>query len=178
MTGIAAAIRLPAVRGCSTAQAAEPTIFGKHFCSGPLLPRPAIAAALLIGFSLPAAAMSPAAPKSDMAAVGTSAEMSAAMRSGSRRSAEGVAPSSRQWSVQLAGSFSKDRARASFASLRDRHRDALGGGSPIIIDTPYGNRGPSAFYRVRLPTASRMAAVELCDKLHSAGEGCVVLSTP
>jgi hypothetical protein len=173
---------LSAVDDRSAARDAGTTAFSTNVYSGPRMQkslritRLGIGATLLIGLGFPAAAMSPAAPKSKVTA-NSSGDLSTVLRPGDRQSAEGLSLP-RRWSVQLAGSFSKDRALASFVGLRDRHRDALAIGSPIIINTPYGNRGPSAFYRVHLPASSRTAAIELCTKLHSDGEGCIVLATP
>jgi hypothetical protein len=80
--------------------------------------------------------------------------------------------------VQLAGSFSKEQALAAFASIRASFPKIFGDSAPVVIPTPYGNRGPAAFYRVRLPAASRIVATEFCVQIHFAGGSCVVLSFP
>jgi SPOR domain len=135
-------------------------------------------AALLIGLVLPAAAMSPMDQVGGGVLEATaSSKVPAGTRLASRQSPETSTPL-RQWSVQLAGSFSREQALASFAGIRSRHRAIVGDAAPVVLDMPYGNRGPGAFYRVRLPSPSRMAAVELCGRLRSAGGSCVVLSTP
>jgi hypothetical protein len=81
------------------------------------------------------------------------------------------------WGVQLAGNFSKDRALASFAQARQRHAAILGEVTPMVIGTRWRSRGTRAFYRVRIPAATRAAATELCGKLHKAGGACVVLKS-
>ena len=67
------------------------------------------------------------------------------------------------WGVQLAGNFSKERALASFARARERHAAILGDVTPMVIGTRLRSRGTRAFYRVRIPAATREAASEICD---------------
>jgi hypothetical protein len=45
----------------------------------------------------------------------------------------------------------------------------------MVIGTRIRSRGTRAFYRVRIPAATRDAAAEVCGKLHKAGGACVVL---
>lgn len=79
------------------------------------------------------------------------------------------------WGVQLAGNFSKERALASYARARQRHVAILSEVAPMVIGTRMRSRGTRAFYRVRIPAATREAATELCSRLHQAGAACVVL---
>jgi len=79
------------------------------------------------------------------------------------------------WGVQVAGNFSKDRALASFARAKQRHAAILGELAPMVIGTRWRSRGTRAFYRVRIPAATRDAAAEICGKLRKAGGACVVL---
>jgi hypothetical protein len=79
------------------------------------------------------------------------------------------------WGVQLAGNFSKERALASYARARDRFASIIADGEPMIIGTRLRSRGTRAFYRVRVPAPTRLAATQLCDRLHRAGGACVVL---
>lgn len=79
------------------------------------------------------------------------------------------------WGVQLAGHFVKERALASYGRVRQRHAALLGDVAPMIIGTRLRSRGTRAFYRVRVPAASRAAATALCDHLRTAGGSCVVL---
>ena len=81
------------------------------------------------------------------------------------------------WGVQLAGNFSKDRALASYARARERHAAILGEIAPMVIGTRWRSRGTRAFYRVRIPAATRDAATELCGRLLKAGGACVVLKS-
>ena len=79
------------------------------------------------------------------------------------------------WGVQLAGNFSKERALASYARARDRYASIIAEGEPMIIGTRLRSRGTRAFYRVRVPAPTRLAANQLCDRLRKAGGACAVL---
>ncbi len=81
------------------------------------------------------------------------------------------------WGVQLAGNFSKDRALASYARAKARHASLLSDVAPMVIGTRMRSRGTRAFYRVRIPAATREAAGEICGKLRKAGGACVVLKS-
>jgi hypothetical protein len=81
------------------------------------------------------------------------------------------------WGVQVAGNFSKDRALASYARAKERHATILADVTPMVIGTRFRSRGTRAFYRVRIPAATRAVATELCGKLHKAGGACVVLKS-
>ena len=48
---------------------------------------------------------------------------------------------------------------------------------PMVIGTRMRSRGTQAFYRVRIPAATREAATEICNRLHKAGGACVVLKS-
>jgi hypothetical protein len=81
------------------------------------------------------------------------------------------------WGVQLAGDFSKDRALASYARTRQRFASILNDATPMVIGTRMLSRGSGAFYRVRIPAATREAAIDICNRLHKAGGACVVLKS-
>ena len=81
------------------------------------------------------------------------------------------------WGVQVAGNFSKDRALASYATARARHGAILNDVVPMVIGTRLRSRGTRAFYRVRIPAATREAAMDICSRLHKAGGACVVLKS-
>jgi hypothetical protein len=81
------------------------------------------------------------------------------------------------WGVQVAGNFSKDRALATFARARSRHPAILEDVTPMVIGMRLRSRGTRAFYRVRIPAATREAAGEICARLHKAGGACVVLKS-
>jgi hypothetical protein len=81
------------------------------------------------------------------------------------------------WGVQIAGNFSKDRALAIYARARQRHGAILNDVAPMVIGTLMRSRGTRAFYRVRIPAATRTAATEVCDRLRKQGGACVVLKS-
>lgn len=79
------------------------------------------------------------------------------------------------WGVQLAGNFSKARALASFQRAGARHRGIIGELQPMVIGTRLRSRGTRAFYRVRLPAATRAEATALCRRIQADRGACVVL---
>jgi Transglycosylase SLT domain/SPOR domain len=79
------------------------------------------------------------------------------------------------WGVQLAGNFSKERALTAFARARQSYAAVLGEVRPMIIGTRLRSRGTRAFYRVRVPAATRQAANQLCQKIRAVGGACIVL---
>lgn len=79
------------------------------------------------------------------------------------------------WGVQLAGNFSKARALASFRRAGALHRSIIGNLQPMVIGTRLRSRGTRAFYRVRLPAATRAEAVALCRRIQADRGACVVL---
>ncbi|HEV2554947.1 MAG TPA: lytic transglycosylase domain-containing protein [Bosea sp. (in: a-proteobacteria)] len=79
------------------------------------------------------------------------------------------------WGVQLAGNFSKARALASFQRASARYSAIIGDVQPMVIGTRLRSRGTRAFYRVRLPAASRASASALCGRIQARGGACVVL---
>jgi transglycosylase-like protein with SLT domain/sporulation related protein len=81
------------------------------------------------------------------------------------------------WGVQVAGNFSKTLALSSYARARARHVDILGEVTPMIIGTRLRSRGTHAFYRVRIPAATRAGAIDICARLQKAGGACVVLKS-
>jgi len=99
----------------------------------------------------------------------------AAVRAGSRPSLSIAEAAFAPWGVQLAGNFSKGRALASFQRAATRHQAIIGDLQPMIIGTRLRSRGTRAFYRVRLPAATRAAAIALCQRIQSHQGACVVL---
>ena len=81
------------------------------------------------------------------------------------------------WGVQVAGNFSKAIALASYARARERHASILSDVTPMVIGTRMRSRGTRAFYRVRIPAATREAATDICGKLRKQGGACVVLKS-
>jgi hypothetical protein len=87
----------------------------------------------------------------------------------------GVESAFAPWGVQLAGNFSKALALASYARARQSYASIIGEVSPMIIGTRLRSRGTRAFYRVRVPVPTRVAADKLCDKIRAVGGSCLVL---
>jgi hypothetical protein len=81
------------------------------------------------------------------------------------------------WGVQLAGNFSKEVALASYSRAQLAYGSILGELRPMVIGTRMRSRGLRAYYRVRVPAATREAANALCNRLHAIGGSCVVLRT-
>ncbi len=81
------------------------------------------------------------------------------------------------WGIQIAGDFSKERALAIYARARQRYPAILNDVMPMVIGTRMRSRGTGAFYRVRVPAATRAAASEFCSRLQKAGGACVVLKS-
>jgi len=81
------------------------------------------------------------------------------------------------WGVQIAGNFSKNRALASYTRARQLHGAILNEVAPMVIGTLMRSRGTRAFYRVRIPAATRIAATQVCDRLRKQGGACVVLKS-
>lgn len=79
------------------------------------------------------------------------------------------------WGVQLAGNFSKALALAAYARARQSYAAIIGEATPMIIGTRLMSRGSRAFYRVRVPAPTRVAADKLCDRIRAVGGSCAVL---
>lgn len=79
------------------------------------------------------------------------------------------------WGVQLAGSFSEERALSSFRGLQKLHPNVLGGKAPLILHKRNASRGTKPMVNVRIPAPTREAADDLCRRLRSRGGACVVL---
>lgn len=115
----------------------------------------------------------PATPD-NAAACGT---VVAAVRAGSRPSFSIAEAAFAPWGVQLAGNFSKARALASFQRAAARHHSVIGELLPMVIGTRLRSRGTRAFYRVRLPAATRAEATALCRRIQAQSGACVVLKS-
>lgn len=79
------------------------------------------------------------------------------------------------WGVQLAANFSKARALATFGQASRLYASVIGGTRPMIIGTRLRSRGTRAFYRVRVPAPTRVAADQICTRIHMVHGACVVL---
>lgn len=79
------------------------------------------------------------------------------------------------WGVQIAGSFSKAAALASYKRAQSLYASILGDVEPMVLGGRLRSRGFVAFYRVRAPAATRAEGAALCTKILRAGGACVVL---
>jgi hypothetical protein len=79
------------------------------------------------------------------------------------------------WGVQLAGNFSKERALRTFTRARDTYASVLEDVQPMVIGTRLRSRGTRAFYRVRVPAASREIANRMCERIRLLRGSCLVL---
>ncbi|MEL6503516.1 MAG: lytic transglycosylase domain-containing protein [Pseudomonadota bacterium] len=77
------------------------------------------------------------------------------------------------WGVQVAGSFSQNRAMRSWTRIRAKLRLAIGDAKPRLYRqrTP---RGVRSKWAVRLGTPNRKQANALCNRIRKAGGFCVV----
>lgn len=84
-----------------------------------------------------------------------------------------VAPSAPSaWSVQIASQPSAEGAQQSYQDLARRYGNLLQGKGVNIVKADISGRG--TFYRVRIPSASKDEAVQLCSQLKAAGGNCFV----
>lgn len=103
-------------------------------------------------------------------------QLASALRTTPRRAGTAVAEAPfAPWGVQLAGNFSKNLALASFSRARLSYAAIIGDVRPMIIGTRLRTRGTRAFYRVRVPAATRQEAEVLCGRIRAAHGACVTL---
>lgn len=79
------------------------------------------------------------------------------------------------WGVQLAAGFSRDRALASYARAMKRLTSAIGEHDPMLLGSIWRTRGTRTFYQVRIGATTRNEANDLCQRIHRAGQACLVL---
>src|SRR5215813_3659045 len=79
------------------------------------------------------------------------------------------------WGVQVSAGFSREQVLGSYAAIESRHRAALNGLDPIILQTMLRSRGTRPFYQVRIGADTRDHANSLCGRLHTQGIACMVL---
>jgi Transglycosylase SLT domain/SPOR domain len=79
------------------------------------------------------------------------------------------------WGVQISAGFSRERVLASYSTIEKRHRDALAGSDPIILQTTLRTRGTRPFYQVRIGADTRRSANQLCASLRKDRIPCMVL---
>ena len=86
----------------------------------------------------------------------------------------GAAAGQPDWSIEIAGAFSKDEALAEFDQVKQAHSDLLGSYAPMVVETCDLHLGTALRYSARIGMDSRDAANALCAKLQAAGGACVV----
>jgi transglycosylase-like protein with SLT domain/sporulation related protein len=81
----------------------------------------------------------------------------------------------RQWGVQLAAGFSRDKALAMYGRAVSRLSSVIGDRDPSILTSRLRSRGPAMFYQVRFGADTRAEADDLCNRIRKAGGACFVL---
>jgi len=81
----------------------------------------------------------------------------------------------RQWGVQLAAGFSRDKALAMYGRAVTRLSGVIGNRDPSILTSRMRSRGPAMFYQVRFGADTRSEADDLCNRIRKAGGACFVL---
>jgi hypothetical protein len=83
----------------------------------------------------------------------------------------------RQWGVQLAAGFSRDKALAMYGRAVSRLSGVIGNRDPSILASRLRSRGAATFYQVRFSADTRGEADDLCNRIRKAGGACFVLRT-
>lgn len=81
----------------------------------------------------------------------------------------------KQWGVQLAAGFSRDKALAMYGRAVSRLSGVIGNRDPSILASRLRSRGPATFYQVRFGADTRGEADDLCGRIRKAGGACFVL---
>jgi hypothetical protein len=81
----------------------------------------------------------------------------------------------RQWGVQLAAGFSRDKALAMYGRAVSRLSSVIGDRDPSILTSRLRSRGAATFYQVRFSADTRGEADDLCNRIRKAGGACFVL---
>jgi transglycosylase-like protein with SLT domain/sporulation related protein len=81
----------------------------------------------------------------------------------------------KQWGVQLAGGFDRDKALAMYARAIKGLRSVVGDQDPSLLTSVMRSRGNRIFYQVRIGADTRPAADNLCNRILRAGGACFVL---
>jgi hypothetical protein len=81
----------------------------------------------------------------------------------------------RQWGVQLAAGFSRDKALAMYGRAVSRLSSVIGDRDPSILTSRLRSRGAATFYQVRFGADTRSEADDLCNRIRKAGGACFVL---
>jgi hypothetical protein len=81
----------------------------------------------------------------------------------------------REWGVQLAAGFDRNRALAMYARAIKRLSAVIGDQDPSLLGTTWRSRGVRTFYQVRIGADTRVGADDLCNRIRRAGGACFVL---
>jgi hypothetical protein len=81
----------------------------------------------------------------------------------------------REWGVQLAAGFDRNRALGMYARAMKRLSAVIGNQDPSLLGTTWRSRGVRTFYQVRIGADTRVAADDLCNRIRRAGGACFVL---
>jgi Transglycosylase SLT domain/SPOR domain len=81
----------------------------------------------------------------------------------------------KQWGVQLAAGFDRNKALAMYARAFKRLSAVIGDQDPSILASVMRSRGSHTFYQVRIGADTRPAADDLCNRIRRAGGACFVL---
>ena len=77
------------------------------------------------------------------------------------------------WGVQVAGSFSFERALASFDAVQRKYPTIVAG-PPLIMCSLDRSHGQVPIFQIRLPASDKEHALDLCNRLEAAGGACAV----
>jgi hypothetical protein len=83
-----------------------------------------------------------------------------------------AAAASSEWSMQIASQPTAESAQATYQDLARRYGGVLEGRGVNIVRADIAGKG--TYYRVRIPSASRDEAINLCTQYKSAGGSCFV----
>ena len=80
----------------------------------------------------------------------------------------------RPWGAQVYTAFSKSKALAKFARLKQAHEGVLGETDPYVFPKRNRSRGRRPLYIVQVGASSRSEAQEVCAALRRDGGACIV----
>lgn len=86
-----------------------------------------------------------------------------------------IAGAMQPWGVILGSNMSRTKMLDRYAALQQRHAAVLAGRDPILLER---SRGSLPRYQVRIGAETRVAANDLCKRIHMSGGDCVVLRNP
>jgi hypothetical protein len=81
----------------------------------------------------------------------------------------------KQWGVQLAAGFDRNKALAMYARAMKSLSSVIGDQDPSLLASTLRTRGNHTFYQVRIGADTRPAADDLCNRIRRAGGACFVL---